>query len=153
MNQNLKTTLTIGGIFVLLGLSIFFYFRFIAGRPSTIEKPQKIVTKAQNKTYLKYVALSNQEPTTAPTATPTEILSPTPTDAASGITSTEISTPSPSPTEIIVALATPTNSATDEAQITTEPTAIAQLPTTGLIQGSIIIFLIAASMIIFAFVL
>src|SRR3989344_2538322 len=153
MNKNFKIILVGGGVFILLGFLVFFYFQLIVAPSPKTSSPQEIVTKAQNKTCLKYVALNNQEATTAPTTTPTEALSPTPTDADSTITPTEISTPSPSPTEIIVALTTPTSSATDEAQITTEPTAIAQLPTTGLIQGSIIIFLIAASMIIFAFVL
>lgn len=146
MDKNLKTiVIGVGGV-VLLGLVAFVFFQFFGGNKQ--ETPtQSVVTKLQDKTYLKYVALKGEEPTAEPTAEVTV------TPTASLITPTTEETLSPSPTEIIVALSTPASGATDEAQTTTAPTTIAELPTTGLIQGSVVLFLIAASMIVFAFVL
>jgi hypothetical protein len=150
MNRNLKTILTGVGIFLTAGLLIFIYFQFIAPSNSTPDSTRKVITKAQSKTYLKYVTLNNQE------VTPTVTVTISPTVTISELTPTttieQSTTPEVSPTEIIVALV-PSGSATNEAETTAGPSTIAELPTTGLIQGSIVIFLIAAFMIVFAFVL
>ncbi len=141
MDKKIKTILVGGGAVALLGLVVFIFFKF-SGSPAKAPT-QEVVTKAQNKTYLKYVALENVSPTVVPL--PTSEVTPNPTGTT--LTST------PSPTEIIIALSTPTSSATEGGQTVAEPTTIAELPTTGIIQGSVVMFLIAASMIVFAFVL
>ncbi len=149
-----KTIIMLSGVGLLIMIGVFVYF-VTAFKPEVPQKEsQKIVTKNESKTYSKYVALSEDRSST-PSATiaPTELPSPTP-DASPTVVADEGNltlTLTPSPTEIILAVESPT--ATEDAAITSEPTQIAALPTTGMIEGGLLIFLVSISMIAFAFVL
>ncbi len=149
-----KTTpILIGGVLVVvIGLVIYLFAS--QAPPQSQSTGQNIVTKTENKTYLKYVALdkptqpvtpTNPVPTHTPTPTGTsgQVISPTGTGVAAES--------SPSPTEIILTSLSPTANA--EAVATGIPSQVAQLPTTGMIEGSLAIFLVSLSLIVFAFAL
>ncbi len=139
-----------GGLLVMIGIFVYFVTAFKPEVPQT--ESQKIVTKNESKTYSKYVALSEDRPSTpSATTVPTELPSPTPEASPTTAAEVEDLTLTPSPTEIILAVETTT--ATEEAALTSEPTQIAALPTTGMIEGGLLIFLVSISMIAFAFVL
>ena len=153
MNNNLKIILGIGGAVLVLGLGFFIF-----SRPSAPTPARETLTKAQSKTYLKYVSLNGA---VSPTVSPTLALSPTAAATVTPVVVETTPTPEPSvsitpePTEIILAQVSPTGSevsSSSEAEIT-ESSSIAQLPTTGIISGSIVMFLAAFSMLVFAFVL
>lgn len=141
---------------VLVGVFIFLVNAF---KPQPQQPPtQEVVTKNEDKTYLKYVALKEDKvasgsPTIEPpTATPTPTLKPSVTSVASNGAQTTLT---PQPTEIILAVNSPTATAEAQAQSqpTSAPTTVASLPTTGNITGSVFVFLVSLSMIAFAFVL
>lgn len=145
--------MTVVGGALILG---FLFVVFFQSTPATPSTPRQTITKVQSKTYLKYITLNGG---VSPTVPPTATVSPT---LAATVTPEQETTPTtgvtgsitPEPTEIILAQISPTE-ASSSAELTeaTEAPAVAQLPTTGIVSGSIVIFMAAFSMLVFAFVL
>lgn len=153
-----------GGLVVMIGVFIYFVTAIKPEVPDN--QGQNVVTKNESKTYLKYVALNGDQASSptqsvaAPTSSPSPTLKPsvtnspplTPEASPSAVVNGNLTT-TPDPTEIILAVESPTNTA-ETVATTNEPTQeIASLPTTGVIDGGLLIFLISFSMIAFAFVL
>lgn len=136
-------------IFFLLG-SIFYITRVITSEEEVETAslaPKK--TKAAAVTYSKLIALNTVSIT--PTVEPiTPTIEPSPTTGQ--ISPTEVV--SPSPTEIILALDSGKGSASQTAQVNTSisPTKVINLPETGFINNSLILFTAASVLIIFSFI-
>lgn len=145
-----------GVVMVLVGIVL--YFMTSSQSPTPQSPSQQVVTKNEDKTYQRYVALKEERPASESAATesptgsvsPTATRTPTPTPTKKVQPQTTVTT-TPEPTEIVIA-GSPTVTP-ESTSPTSEPTEVATLPTTGNIQGGVLIFLVSISMIAFAFVL
>jgi len=143
VNKN-KQLVMIGGVIVIIIMAVLLVWRFLL--TSSQQNSQKtsqtpVETRAQDKTYFKYVSLIPSNSTLTETITPAITITPIvtllpTTTLAPTLTSTP--TQEPSPTEVIV--------------VQSSPTQAVQLPETGMIEGSLAIFAVSLSLIVFAFV-
>ncbi|KKP68568.1 MAG: hypothetical protein UR68_C0001G0018 [Candidatus Roizmanbacteria bacterium GW2011_GWA2_35_19] len=142
MKLDLKK-ITIGFVLVIIFAIIFILMLNLRNKKiETTLNSQKI--KAQSKTYIKTIDLSEDADnpiSLAPEAVPTQIPSQIPTLTISPTSMVKL----PTPTETILAKnVSPTGNAT--------VTSISELPDSGFIEGTIAIFAVSLSLILFAFV-
>lgn len=141
-------SLVIGFSLIVLTLGVFLMLRIKkSSQVSQIIIPTptlftKVLTKISSSPTLRLVS------EITPTLLPTSTLTPTPTLKT-------LSSTTPTPTEIIVALVSPTITSSSENMIeeTILPTKVDNLPVTGVIDQSLILFGGAISLIFFAFIL
>lgn len=144
-------SLVIGLSLIILTLGVFLILRLRqSSEVSQVIIPTptlsvKVLTKIINSPTPRLV--SEMTPTLLPTSSPTS--TPTLTPTLKPLLST-----TPTPTEIIVALVSPTITSSNEnmTEETISPTKVDNLPITGVIDQSLILFGAAVSLIFFAFI-